>query len=237
MRKSLIYFVLSLAILNTACSNDKNDDNENSAPVVGELYLASPLDASTCEGVSTSSSKCEVTLNWEPISENESYVLTVTNLNTNKVVLIQNDIKTTSYKIVLEKKVPFSWKVSSRNKVTKKINYESPVWQFYASAGESVANYAPFPASLIAPIQDKTVTAVDGKIVLKWAGADTDGDSLKYTVYIDKVDGMQTPAAELTNISATQASVNVSAGVYYWRVKSSDANSSSFSQIVKFTVN
>ncbi len=234
MRKSLIYFVLSLVILNTACSED---DNEKKAPVVGELSLASPLDSSTCEGVSTSSTKCEVTLNWEPTSENETYVLTVTNLNTNKVVLIQNDIKETTYKLVLDKQEPFSWTVSSRDNVTKEISNKSPIWKFYASAGVSVANYAPFPADLITPIQDKVVTAVDGKILLKWSGSDTDGDNLKYTVYIDKVDGKQTPLTELTNISTTQASVSVASGVYYWRVKSSDANSSSFSQVVSFTVN
>lgn len=234
MRKSLIYFVLSLVILNTACNSD---NNENSSPVTGELSLAIPIDNSTCEGISTSSTKCEVTLNWEPTADNETYVLTVINLNTNKVVLIQNGIETTSYKIVLDKEVPFSWTVSSRDGVTKQISNISPVWKFYASAGESVANYAPFPADLLAPIQDKTVTPVDGKIVLKWAGSDTDGDSLKYTVYLDKIDGKQTPATELTNIATTQASVSVSSGVYYWRVKSSDSNSSSFSQVVRFTVN
>lgn len=234
MRKSLIYFVLSLVILNTACSSD---NNETSVPVVGELNLATPFDNSTCEGVSTSTTKCEVTLSWLPTSDNETYVLTVTNLNTNKVVLIKNDIKTTSYKLTLDKKVPFSWTVSSRDNLTKQIINKSPIWKFYASAGESISNFAPFPADLLAPIQDKIVTPVDGKIVLKWAGADANGDSLKYTVYIDKVDGKQTPAAELTNITATQATVNVSSGVYYWRVKSTDSNSSSFSQIIRFTVN
>ena len=200
MRKIAIYFALSFLVIITACSND---NNENGVPaiVIGDLNLAAPLDNSTCEGVSTSSTKCEVTLNWEPTSDNETYVLRLTNLNTNKVVLIQNDIKTTSYKIVLEKQVPFSWTVSSRDGVSKQISNISPIWKFYASAGESVANYAPFPATLLAPIQDKIVTAVDGKI------------------------------------TATQATVSVSSGVYYWRVKSSDSNSSSFSQVVSFTVN
>lgn len=234
MRRPLIYFAISLLILTSACSSDTNED---SSPVIGELNLATPLDASTCEGVSTSSTKCEVTLNWESTSENDSYTLTVTNLNTNKVVLIQNNIKTTTYKIILDKQAPFSWKVTSTDNTTRKISNISPIWKFYASAGVSVANYAPFPADLIAPIQDKIVTAVDGKITLKWAGSDTDSSGLKYTVYIDKVDGKQTPVAGLINLSDTQASVSVTSGVYYWRVKTSDGTSSSFSQIVKFTVN
>lgn len=236
MRKSLIYFALSLLLLNTACSNDDNNGEKNT-PKVGELNLASPLENSTCEGNSISSTKCEVTLEWEPMSDADSYTLTVVNLETNKVRLIQNDIKTTTYKVTLDKNVPYSWKVTSDDKRTRKINNASPVWKFYTSAGVSVTNYAPFPADLITPIQDKMVTAVDGKITLKWIGSDTDSSVLKYTVYLDKVDGKQTPAAELTNISASQVDVAVTSGVYYWRVKTSDANSSSFSQIVSFTVN
>lgn len=235
MRKIVIGLVLLVLILDAACSN--NDNVKQSTPVVGELKLVSPLDASTCEGVSTSSTKCEVVLSWLPTSDNETYVLTITNLNTNMVLLIQNDIQTTSYKVVLDKKVPYSWTVSSRDNLTKQVSYKSAIWKFYPSAGETVSNLAPFPADLIAPIQDKTVTSVNGSIVLKWAGSDPNGDSLKYTVYLDKIDGKQTPVAELTNLTTTQATVNVSSGVYYWRVKSTDSNSSSFSQIVRFTVN
>lgn len=234
MRKSLIYFVLSLVMLNTACSNDVE---EQSTPEVGEINLASPLDSSTCEGTSISSTKCEVTLAWEPTSENDTYTLTMTNLNTNKVLFVKNNIAATTYKVTLEKNVPFSWKVTSTDNTSKEISNISPIWKFYASAAGSVSNFAPFPANMIAPIQDKVVSPVDGKIVLKWSGADTDSDSLKYTVYIDQVDGKQTPVAELTNITTNQASVSVNSGVYYWRVKTSDANSSSFSQVVSFTVN
>lgn len=234
MRKSLIYFALSLVILNTACSND---DNEISTPELGELYLVSPVENSLCEGKSISSTKCEVTLEWEPISDIDSYTLTLINLETNKVRLIQNDIKTTTYTVTLDKNVPYSWNISSEDKVTGEINNISPVWKFYTSAGVSVANYAPFPADLITPIQGKVVTASDGKITLKWVGSDTDSNGLKYTVYLDKVDGKQTPAAELTNISESQADVAVTGGVYFWRVKTSDTNSNSFSQIVSFTVN
>lgn len=234
MRKSLIYFILSLVILNVACSKD---DNENATSEIGELNLASPLENSTCEGNSISSTKCEVTLEWEELSNAGSYTLTLINLETNKVRLIQNDIKTTTYKVTLDRNVPYSWKITSADKVTRAINNVSPVWKFYTSAGESVVNYAPFPADLITPIQDKIVTAVDGKITLKWFGSDTDSNGLKYTVYLDKVDGMQTPATELTNIEGTQTSVTVTSGLYYWRVKTSDGSSSSFSQIVSFTVN
>lgn len=235
MRKPLIYFVLSLVILTTACSND--DNNEKSSPKLGELSLTSPLDNSTCEGIPISSTKCEVTLTWEPTADTDSYTLTITNLETNKVVLVKNNIETTSYKVTLDKDVPFSWKVSSTDDMSMEFNNLSTVWKFYASAGESVANYAPFPADLIAPIQDKVITAVDGKITLKWMGSDTDSNGLKYTVYLDKVDGKQTPVTQLTNITETQASVAVTSGVYYWRIKTSDSNSSSFSQIVSFTVN
>lgn len=234
MRKLIVYFILSIVLINMACSKD---DNENSVVEVGELLLATPLNNATCEGKSISSTKCEVVLEWQPIADAGSYTLTVTNLETNKVFLIQNDILKTNYKLTLNKNVPFSWKVSSTDSISRAMNNSSAVWKFYASAAESVANYAPFPADLIAPIQDKMVTAVDGKITLKWAGSDTDSGSLKYTIYLDKIDGKQTPVAELTNLSESQTTVAVEAGVYYWMVKTSDGTSSSFSQIVRFKVN
>ena len=69
-----------------------------------------------------------------------------------------------------------------------------------------------------------TVTLSDGKATFTWEGTDPDsGDTLSYTVYVDKVDGKQTPASALTNLSAQTADVELDADTtYYWRVKSSD---------------
>ena len=94
--------------------------------------------------------------------------------------------------------------------------------------------YAPFPATLLSPASGATVSVSgEGKITLTWEGQDPDADALKYSVFLDTVDGQQ--AAVANDISVLTLEVSVAKEtVYYWRVKSSDSNSSSFSQIYAF---
>ena len=73
----------------------------------------------------------------------------------------------------------------------------SDLWKFYL-AGDGVVNYAPFPADLKAPASGSTVTLSEGKATFTWDGSDPDsGDTLSYTVYVDTVDGKQTPTSAL----------------------------------------
>ena len=58
---------------------------------------------------------------------------------------------------------------------------------------------------------------------------------MKYTLYVDKTDGKQSPASDLINISAKTADVALDAAtLYYWRVKTSDGTNSSFSTVYSF---
>ncbi|MDA0757431.1 MAG: hypothetical protein O3C01_02030 [Bacteroidetes bacterium] len=58
----------------------------------------------------------------------------------------------------------------------------------------------------------------------------TSGDTLKYILYVDMVDGKQTPVAALSNLTTKTASVALEpATTYYWRVKTSDSINSSYS--------
>ena len=74
------------------------------------------------------------------------------------------------------------------------------------------------------------------KLTFTWEGTDPDsGDTLSYTVYVDKVDGKQTPTSALTNLSAQTADVELDAATtYYWRVKSSDGTNASYSIVYSF---
>ena len=111
----------------------------------------------------------------------------------------------------------------------------SDTWKFYL-AGDGVVNYAPFPAELKTPASGSTVTLSDGKATFTWEGTDPDsGDTLSYTVYVDKVDGKQTPTSALSNLSAQTADVELDAGTtYYWRVKTSDGTNASYSIVYSF---
>jgi hypothetical protein len=76
-----------------------------------------------------------------------------------------------------------------------------------------------------------------GDITFTWTGNDPDlGDSLSYTLYVDKVDGKQSPVK--TGLSTNTAQLSLDTGaIYYWRIKSTDQNNnSSFSLISKLNI-
>ena len=76
----------------------------------------------------------------------------------------------------------------------------------------------------------------EGKATFTWDGSDPDsGDTLTYTVYVDTVDGKQTPTSALSNLSSETVDVELEAATtYYWRVKTSDGTNASYSIIYSF---
>ena len=65
-----------------------------------------------------------------------------------------------------------------------------------------------------------------------------ESDTLTYTVYFDDTDGLQEPSSNNTAVSEASLEVTVESGTtYYWRVKSSDGKSSSFTLVYSFVVN
>ena len=140
-----------------------------------------------------------------------------------------------SQNVELDKGQPYIWKVISKNTTTTQTG-TSTSWKFYL-AGPGIKNYAPFPADLKSPSSGSTVSrSSDGKVTFSWEGSDPDqGDELKYTLYVDKTDGKQSPSNELTNITSKTVDVSLDgASTYYWRVKTSDGANSSFSVIYSF---
>ena len=74
---------------------------------------------------------------------------------------------------------------------------------------------------------------------LLWEGNDVDQeDTLSYTVYFDTMDGWQNPPSEQVGISESMYEVPVQSGTtYYWRIKTSDGVSSSYTIVYSFQVN
>ena len=137
--------------------------------------------------------------------------------------------------MTLDKGEPYSWKVVSKNSQTTQTG-SSSTWKFYL-AGLGSKNYAPFPAELKSPKSGSTIARnSDGKVTFEWDGSDPDqGDQLTFTLYVDKVDGKQTPSSDLTDLNVkTIDAVLDGESTYYWRVKSSDGTNSSFSNIYSF---
>jgi hypothetical protein len=229
MIKSSKYFSLIFTlILLISCESE-------SFNVPGKTTLISPENVQTCEtGVSISDTQSEVTFSWSESEYTDYYDLNIINLNSNLVIWSSKN-KLTSDKVVLVKGQPYSWKVNTRNSEVSEIT-SSDTWKFYLG-GLGVINFAPYPAALLAPNNSSTLERnSNGEITFKWDGSDPDdGDDLVYTLYVDTIDGKQTPAASQTDLSVKTLNVALDAGsTYYWRIKTFDGKNNSYSVVRSF---
>tara|TARA_B100001059_G_scaffold53701_1_gene48071 strand:- start:433 stop:1131 length:699 start_codon:yes stop_codon:yes gene_type:complete len=229
MIKSTKYFSLVFTlILLIGCESE-------SFNVPGKTTLISPENVQTCEtGVSISDTQSEVTFSWSESEYTDYYDLNITNLNSNSVIWSSKN-KLTSDKVILVKGQPYSWKVNTRNSEVSDIT-SSDTWKFYLG-GLGVINYAPYPAALLAPNNSATVERnSNGEISFTWEGSDPDdGDDLVYTLYVDTIDGKQTPSTSLSDLSVKTLNVALDPGTtYYWRIKTFDGKNNSYSVVRSF---
>jgi hypothetical protein len=242
--------VLLLSLLLFGCSSE--DDSGGSpqtsttqqpstptpkVPTPGKSSLSAPVNNEVCyEGETVDASNSKVAFSWGISPDTDIYDLQITNLETNQTQT-HSGITTNSKAVTLATDVSYSWKIVSKANDTSDTT-NSDTWQIYL-AGDGQENYAPFPATIISPTSGAAVDSNGGKISLSWEGNDPDeGDSINYTVYFDEVDGLQDPKTAKTNITDTSLEVDVESGnTYYWRVKTSDGQSSSFTLVYSFIVN
>tara|TARA_B100001094_G_scaffold291720_1_gene310353 strand:- start:76 stop:774 length:699 start_codon:yes stop_codon:yes gene_type:complete len=172
-----------------------------------------------------------VEFRWASSENTDSYDISIKNLLTQAVV--SQTTTSTSVTIKLEKGNPYSWYIISKSNSSTD-TAESEKWKFYLK-GDPVLNYSPFPADLVSPKAEASVSA--GTIKFQWSGSDADaGDTLTYDIYIDssnppanKVKGDQS--------SSTLDHIMNSTGTYYWKVITKDNyGSNSDSGVSKFKV-
>jgi hypothetical protein len=235
-----IVFIFSLLLI--SCSGGGGDGDSGggggdppppSPP--GDVTLTAPTNGKVCEtGTSSSDTKSNVDFSWSASTNTSTYDLQVTNLNTSSAIN-KTGLSTTNTTVELDKGQPYIWKVISKNTSTTQTGTSSS-WKFYL-AGHGITNYAPFAAELKSPVSGSTVSrSSDGKVTFSWEGSDPDqGDQLKYTLYVDKTDGKQSPTSDLSDITSKTVDVALDGGtLYYWRVKTSDGTNSSFSIVYTF---
>ncbi|MDA7707731.1 hypothetical protein N8806_00635 [Flavobacteriaceae bacterium] len=92
-----------------------------------------------------SDTQSTVAFSWNASASTNTYDVRITNLNTSTATN-KNGVASTSTTATLDKGVPYSWKVTSKNTQTTTTT-GSDTWKFYL-AGDGVVNYAPFPADL-----------------------------------------------------------------------------------------
>ena len=172
-----------------------------------------------------------VEFRWNSSQYTDTYTINVKNLLTQSV--ISQNTTSTNITIQLEQGQPYSWYIVSSSNSSSD-TAESEKWKFYLK-GEQTSNYAPFPADLIKPKAEETLSP--GSIVFEWSGSDVDtGDTLTYDLYLGATNPPTTKIQ--SNISSTQVTQSITdVGIYYWKVITKDnSGSNSDSGVSKFTV-
>ena len=244
------YFLYILSfVLFVSCSAEDDDSGTTTpsvtqqptttptpqVPTPGKSSLSAPENNEVCyEGEEVDAINSEVTFSWDASTDTDSYDLVITNQETNQSQ-IESGITSTSKVVTLATDISYSWKIVSKANDTNDTT-ESDTWQFYL-AGDGQENYAPFPATILSPLSGAAVDSNNGSITLSWEGNDPDEvDNLTYAVYFDEIDGLQVPIEEESSETSLEVSVE-SGNTYYWRVKTTDGKSSSFTLVYSFFVN
>ena len=194
--------------------------NDDPPPTPGAVQLVFPEENSECTtGVSVNEELSQVTFEWQPSENTESYTLRAINLNTN----IPQTITTasTSASLSIDRGAPYSWSITSMNSQSNQ-TASSETWLFYNAGSQTT--YAPFPAQLVSPNSGSTISPnASNQVVLNWLGADVENDIEEYQVFFSN---QNPPTTELGTFDAFTSSVSASVvanTVYFWRVITTDA--------------
>lgn len=220
MRRLLILIVW--IVLFTGCTNDCPDGlcATEACPFCPDVVLLSfPENNQACEpGTILSDSLATVTLQWQYAKDADTYEVVITNQASGELQTFSN-LSTNEQVVTLERAQAYSWYVTSFNQRAN-ITQTSTMFQFYLQ-GEGIVNYAPFAPTLLTPEPGKSIEAT--QVNFSWQTTDLDGDTLSYTLFVDTVDGKQTPPVAQQNLSQTSFTLELESGkVYYYRVEAFD---------------
>lgn len=228
MIKHIRIFIPGLLIL-AACGGSKKTDP---APPQQAL-LVSPAQNSLCQqGTPVSSGKSSVIFKWAVALHADHYELAITNLLNG--TSSSQSTTATQLAVTLDENAPYSWLVISASDQTGQTS-TSAAWKFYNS-GPGIVTYAPFPAELLAPALNESVSADNGVFTLSWSGSDVSNNALSYDLYFGT---SSTPPLFKSGLTESSYAATVSAGtIYYWKIVTRDAlGNASESNLSKFMVN
>lgn len=203
------------------------------ASMPGVSALSLPENDKACEVGEVNGNLAAVSFSWEAAENSDLYDIVLTNQTTNESTTF-SDIESTETSLELERAHAYTWKVIAKN--CANANENGATWQFYL-AGEAEQNAAPFAASAVSPTPGSTATPTESKVTIEWDASDPDEDALTYTLEVSTSDSFAaadtTSFADLTDKSQA---VDVTSGVYYWRVTVADESISVTSDVFSFRV-
>lgn len=226
-----IILILSLGIF-LGCSKDSSSDGGTSEPVItpGAITLVFPDNNTECnEGTIISETQSEVTFQWNEATNADSYLLEITNLDTNSDQLVT--VTNTSAAVTILRSTSFSWSVTARNTASG-TSKQSAIWKFH-NAGLADETHVPFQAEVIIPEVDANV--YEGTVNLQWSVSDLDNDIVSYEIMMDTSNPPSTLAG--TSTSKSYEATVAKDLTYYWQVVTIDATGNrSTSEVFHFNV-
>lgn len=215
-------------IFSCGCGPDPIPDPE-------AAILLSPENLNNCSSASrVNDSERQVLFQWTKALFAESYELIVKNSVTQESFNINTTLFNES--LILPGAAPYQWFVRSKSSLTA-VTKDSNSWQFYLE-GDPNTSHLPFPAILLAPQDNSTVSLSNGNsFLLKWEGNDLDGDIISYDLYLG-IDPDQLTLKE-DKINSTEFSVILELdNRYYWQIVTHDeGQNQSKSSIYSFQTN
>lgn len=203
---------------------------KESIPAPEAAVLLSPLNNNTCLSIPQGSTNAVVNFQWNIAENADRYRLHIRNTVTNQTQT--SETEDTSTTATLLKGAPYTWKITSISDATSE-TAESAAWSFYLEATQQF-DYIPFPAQLVSPENQATVSPVSGNVTLSWTGRDLDNDIAHYTVYFGTQAEQLSVVAEAVSGTSVRLAVTA-ATTYYWQVVTEDQNGNfSFSGVHSF---
>jgi hypothetical protein len=230
MKRDFLTLVLLLTLC--ACGGKKNNETTPSSPPAA-VQLSTPAQNTVClTGDVVSAALSTVTFKWNSSANTNSYDVVIEDLVTSATTT--NNTTETQLTLSLKRGTPFSWHVVSKSNSTS-ATAKSDTWKFYNS-GPGVITYAPFPAEIISPAYNATITSNSGTINLTWKGSSPENVSLTYDVYLGTTSTPVLLKKDLTAMSLNNVAVKTGT-TYYWKVITKDtAGNQSESAVYTFKV-
>ncbi|MDA8993658.1 hypothetical protein N9F74_03505 [Flavobacteriaceae bacterium] len=202
-------------------------------PVPEAVQLVAPANLNACTTADRiDENQRQVEFEWLESLHTDQYELVVQNSATG--ALSRKSTTFTNQYLILEANSYYAWYIISSSALTEETT-KSEVWQFFLE-GEVAATHLPFPAELLQPENEASVTLpASGNYEFIWSGSDLDNDISSYEVYL----GTSETSLSLQQSGVVNSSVIVNlnpATTYYWEVITVDeVGNKSSSGVAVFT--
>ena len=190
-------------------------------PAPESVFLIAPDNLESCTTASrVNDLERQVRFQWTAALNTDQYELIVENTLTNQQFRSTTSLLNAT--VILPAGAPYRWFVRSKASLTT-VTADSQTWSFYLEDSPEESHF-PFPAKLILPENNSTVTLnASGETLFSWQAKDLDEDIESYQLYIGNNEDQLSLKRE--GILQTQTSEMLEENSeYFWQIITIDSN-------------